>query len=167
MALVFQSPQLRDMASAVTGKKARLLNGDDLVSCDQTHSSNFADSEEDMVLPSKDSVANLLSLPTDIIADILPLTDLQKYVVRRSLGTPRTEWNYISVRLPQRFDASQLAEICAKMADAVDILAAYLPPLVAETMYKYSCRTWCLKSKRSQQKIALTHNVRLFAWKTG
>ena len=83
-----QSKVAARMASAVTGKKAQLLNGDDLVSCDQTYSSNFADSGEDTLLPSKDSVVNLLSLPADVVTDILPLIDFQKYVVRRSLGTP-------------------------------------------------------------------------------
>lgn len=128
VALVFQAPQLRGMALAVTAKKEQLLNGDDLVRSDDTHSAGFSDLEEDLTLPSRDSVSKLLSVPAEVITDILPLTDFQKYAVRCALSTPRTEWNYISVRLPQSFDALRLAEICVKMTDAVDILRCIFVP---------------------------------------
>ncbi|KAF1738246.1 Nonribosomal peptide synthetase dtxS1 [Beauveria bassiana] len=129
VALVFQFPQLREMASAITCKEKQLLDCQSCLNSNQTHhSSSFSALEEDVALPSRGSVAEALSLPAELITDVLPLTDFQSYAVSCALDTPRTEWNYISVLLPQACDVSQLAQICTKLTEAVDILRCIFVP---------------------------------------
>lgn len=125
VALVFQCPKLLDMAATVTKMREQLSNGHGLTNGDNDSEPLGVGAEK---LPTRESVAKLLSVPDEAITDILPLTDFQSYTIACAMNTPRTEWNYISVHLPQTQDASQLPQICTKLVQLVEVFRCIFVP---------------------------------------
>ncbi|KAJ5433827.1 AMP-dependent synthetase/ligase [Penicillium cf. griseofulvum] len=126
VAVVFQNPQLDEMA-------ARLSTS---FSDEVAHHSNplenghLTSSMESppQVLPEKPQVANLLSVPEDMICDILPVTDFQRYAIRSTFRQPRTEWNYFSMRFTGLANTADLPNLCHQLVSSLDILRTVFVP---------------------------------------
>ncbi|KAJ5965380.1 hypothetical protein N7481_012094 [Penicillium waksmanii] len=78
-------------------------------------------------LPKVTEVAKDLGIMEDKIADILPVTEFQRYAVRCAFQRPRTEWNYFAMSIKDASVAKLLA-VCEKLVSSLEILRAVFLP---------------------------------------
>jgi amino acid adenylation domain-containing protein len=126
VALVFQNPQLDDMAARLSS----LFSDERAQRFDPPDNGHLTSSTEppNPVLPGKSQVANLLSVPEDMICDILPVTDFQRYAIRSGFTQPRTEWNYLSMRFTGLTGTANLTNLCHRLVSLLEILRTVFLP---------------------------------------
>ncbi|KAJ5158042.1 AMP-dependent synthetase/ligase [Penicillium coprophilum] len=125
VALIFENPQLDQMAAQLS-----LSLGDKGQHPDLPVTGHLPHLMESLrqVLPGKSQVARLLSAPEDMICDILPVTDFQRYAIRSAFTQPRTEWNYFSMKFRGITDTANLTRVCHQLVSSLEILRCVFLP---------------------------------------
>jgi amino acid adenylation domain-containing protein len=122
VSLIFQYPILGQMADKVALSAAKSLwtsNGP------VTATGSVMES-----LPEVGEVAKHLGVTEDMIANILPVTEFQRYAVHCTFQKPRTEWNYFTMTFGDESAAAaaKLGGVCKKLVSSLEILRAVFLP---------------------------------------
>jgi amino acid adenylation domain-containing protein len=118
--LIFQHPRLDQMAAQLS-IPSRSKGAQHFDPSGTEHCSRSIESQR-QPLPGKSQVAGLLSIPEDMICDVLPVTEFQRYAIRSAFTQPRTEWNYFSMRFSGLADTTKLVNLCHQLVSSLEIL---------------------------------------------
>ncbi|KAB8257986.1 acetyl-CoA synthetase-like protein [Aspergillus pseudonomiae] len=116
VATIFQYPRLDEMACQIA-----------LMTEDNVQASSYL-SPLALDLPDVSEIAKALSTTDKMIADILPVTDFQRYTIRCALQSPRTEWNYFTMSFKGLSVTTKLKNVCQQLVSSIEILRCVFLP---------------------------------------
>ncbi|KAJ5157219.1 uncharacterized protein N7482_008319 [Penicillium canariense] len=118
VSVIFQHPILERMANKITTTNAIL----------KTNEHVSASCSTIKLLPNIAEIAKKIGFTDDLIADILPVTEFQRYAVHCAFQKPRTEWNYMTMSFKDASAAPRLSAVCKKLVSSLEILRVVFMP---------------------------------------
>lgn len=80
------------------------------------------------LIPDAAEAAKELSIKADMISNILPVTEFQRYAVRCAFQKPRTEWNYFFMSFNGPSAVPRLRDACQQLVSSLEILRCVFLP---------------------------------------
>jgi aryl carrier-like protein len=120
VSLIFKYPVLEQMADKIALSAAKGLS--------TSNGHVNATGSAMRPLPEVGDVARNLGVSEDMIAEILPVTEFQRYAVHCTFQKPRTEWNYFAMSFNDESAAGKLGDVCKELVSSLDILRAVFLP---------------------------------------